>query len=71
MNYEKEVAEFVDYVLEFYNDQDGIYPIASKEAIVQAIDQYLKAKPIEDIYFDSLDRESVRMILEPNYTIFL
>lgn len=69
MNYEKEIAEFVDYVLEFYNEQDGIYPIASHNAIISAIDQYLKSKPIEDIYFDSLDRESVRMILEPNYSI--
>jgi hypothetical protein len=71
MSYGQKIAEFTDYVLVFYHEQYGIYPIASKQAIVQAIDQYLESKPLKDIHFDSLDRESVRMILQPDYVIFL
>lgn len=70
MNYANEIQKFYKYVSDFYNNVDGIYPIATKERIVEAVNQYLESKPLSQIYFDSFDRESVRMILEPDYTIF-
>lgn len=70
MNYANEIQKFYKYVSDFYNNVDGIYPIATKERIVEAVNQYLESKPLSEIYFDSFDRESVRMILEPDYTIF-
>lgn len=70
MNYVNEIQKFYKYVSDFYNDVDGIYPIATKERILEAVNQYLESKPLSEIYFDSFDRESVRMIIEPDYTIF-
>lgn len=70
MNYANEIQKFYKYVSDFYNNVDGIYPIATKERILEAVNQYLESKPLSEIYFDSFDRESVRMILEPDYTIF-
>ena len=64
-----EINEFQNYVMEFYNNVDGIYPIATKERIIEAVNQYLKSKPLGEIHFDSFDRESVRMIIEPGYSI--
>lgn len=70
MNYANEIQKFYKYVSDFYNNVDGIYPIATKERILEAVNQYLESKPLSQIYFDSFDRESVRMIIEPDYTIF-
>lgn len=70
MNYANEIQKFYKYVYDFYNNVDGIYPIATKERILEAVNQYLESKPLSQIYFDSFDRESVRMIIEPNYTMF-
>ena len=69
-NYPRLIKEFYDYVLSFYNNIDGVYKIATPERIVEAINEYLESKPLSEIYFDSFDRESVRMIIEPDYSMF-
>lgn len=68
-NYSREIKEFYEYVNSFYNMTDGIYPIATTERIIEACNQYLESKLLSQIEFDSFDRESVRTILEPDYTI--
>jgi len=68
-NYGKEIQEFYNYVLGFYNNINGVYPIATSERIVEAVNEYLESKPLGEIYFDSFDRESVRQIIEPEYQI--
>ena len=59
------LQSFQSYVLSFYNDVDGIYPIANKETILKAIDTYMASKPLHEIEYDSIDRENVRSIIEP------
>ena len=69
---------FMDYVCEFYNPTDGIYPIKgfTMKEIFNAIKEYARriqiAKSNNNMYFnvtyswgdgDSLDRENVRDIL--------
>jgi hypothetical protein len=71
MNYANEIQKFYKYVSDFYNNEDGIYPIATPQRIVEAVNEYLESKPLSQIYFDSLDRESVRKIIEPSYSIFI
>jgi hypothetical protein len=66
-NYAKRIEEFIFYVNSFYNEKDGIYPIATKERIAEAVNIYLESKPLGQIYFDSFDRESVRQIIQPEY----
>lgn len=69
-NFLTELTHFIEYCNEFYNIQDGVYPIADSIQIKRAIGEYL----IEwyhqwdkiDIQFDSVDRELVRAILERN-----
>lgn len=61
-----EILHFVEYCNEFYNENDGLYPIASKEEIREAVTQYVMSTE-EELYFDSFDRERVRMILQPEY----
>ena len=70
-NYSIEIQQFYNYLFEFYHIEDGIYPIASTQRIVEAANEYLESKPLSQIYFDSLDRESVRKIIEPSYSIFI
>lgn len=70
-NYPELIEEFISYVDSFYNDQYGCIPIATKERIVEAVNIYLESNPLSEICFDSLDRESVRMILEPSYSMWL
>ena len=65
-----EVLEFVNYCNEFYNESDGIYPIATKEEITDAVVEYLFQLQSE-CQFDSIDREGVRGILQPHYSYFL
>ena len=69
-NYVKEIKEFQIYVLEFYNDKNGIYPIANSIEIQNAVMKYMESKPLTEIEFDSLDRENVRAILQPTYKMF-
>ena len=68
-NYPVLIKEFYDYVVSFYNNIDGVYKIATRERIIEAVNQYLESKPLGEIYFDSFDREQVRMIIEPDYSI--
>ena len=68
-NYSEEIQNFYNYCYEFYNNKTGVYPIATPERIAEAVNQYLESKPLGEIYFDSFDRESVRMIIEPTYSI--
>jgi hypothetical protein len=70
-NYSIEIQKFYNYLFDFYHIEDGIYPIASTQRIVEAANEYLESKPLSQIYFDSLDRESVRKIIEPSYSIFI
>tara|TARA_R110000803_G_scaffold205941_1_gene272903 strand:+ start:176 stop:397 length:222 start_codon:yes stop_codon:yes gene_type:complete len=69
----KIVNEFVKYVTEFYNDKDGIYPIATKSEIKSACYKFIDKRMAlqKPLYFDSLDREEVRCILEPSHSIFI
>lgn len=71
MGYPELIADFCKYCNEFYNDEIGIYPIATEKRIVEAVNQYLESKPLSQIYFDSFDRECVRKIIQPDYEIFL
>ena len=70
-NYSIEIQKFYNYLFDFYHIEDGIYPIATTQRIVEAANEYLESKPLSQIYFDSLDRESVRKIIEPSYSIFI
>jgi hypothetical protein len=62
--YAIKINEFQEYVLEFYNNVDGIYPIATKEFIILHINFYLESLPLSQICFDSLDRERIRLQME-------
>ena len=66
----KDLEEFNQYCNDFYNQYYGLYPIASSEQIEAAIGEYLTEPHPFDIQFDSIDRENVRMILEPSYSPF-
>lgn len=65
----KDIQNFIQYCDEFYNIETGIYPVATKEDIKKAIAQYMSKTNGKDIHFDSLDRERVREILQPSYSI--
>lgn len=70
----RDIQEFYEYVLSFYSNHEGNdspYPIATPERINQAVTEYLKSKPLSEVYFDSFDRENVRKIIEPEYSIFI
>lgn len=68
-NYPKLISEFYALCIGFYSFENGIYKIATKEAIIEAVEKYIESKPLAEIYFDSFDREEVRVILEPDYQI--
>lgn len=70
-NYPVLIREFHKYCQIFYNDKNGLYPIATKKYITQCVNQYLESKPLSQIYFDSFDREEVRTIIQPSYKMFL
>ena len=73
----RELSDFIDYVLSFYGENDPVYPMKSivgdlpldKSAILDATYEYLStiSKRKSDTYTwgggDSLDRERVRDIL--------
>ena len=65
-----EVLEFISYCNNFYNEQDGIYPIASREEIMDAVVEYLYQLESE-CQFDSIDREGVRGVIQPEYDFYL
>jgi len=69
MNLINDISEFTAYCNDFYNDKNGIYPIASTEKITEAIAQYITQPRQIPLEFDSIDRELVRKILQPNYIL--
>ena len=69
MNLVDEIVEFQEYCMAFYNNETGVYPIATNDEIVRAVDQYLRSTPLSEVEFDSLDRERVREIIQPSYSI--
>ena len=54
---------FENYCNKFYNIKSGIYPLATKQEIKNAIQLYFLTNDFTNIEFDSLDREKVRLIL--------
>ena len=62
-NYSQEIQNFYDYVCEFYNHKTGVYPIATEKTIYKYVNQYLESKPLNEIYFDTIDREHVRLLI--------
>jgi hypothetical protein len=64
MKYLDSLQFFYEYCSAFYNNEDGVYPLASVKEIGDAIDEYLSDKKLGDIAFDSHDRWYVREILE-------
>jgi len=70
IDYGKQIKEFYNDVWKFYNKDSGLYPIATNERIWEACNQYLESKPLGEIHFDSFDREEVRMIIQPEYSMF-
>jgi len=71
-----EKERFTDYVKDFYsNERDSVYSIASDVEIEEAIEEYfIRLEDGESIEWgggDSFDRETVRTILDENYSIFL
>jgi len=65
------IQRFYSYCNEFYNDRFGIYPIATEIEIIRAVDKYIYSHNLRDIEFDSIDRERVRKILQPNHDFFI
>jgi len=57
------LEEFKTYCYEFYNNETGIYPIATKEEIDNAIFKYITRERSIELQFDSIDREGVRSFL--------
>lgn len=66
--------EFIQYVCKFYCNekfylngqwQFGIEPIASMNDICYAVMIFIQNTPIDEIAFDSIDRERIRKIIEP------
>jgi hypothetical protein len=66
-NFLNELNLFIEYCNDFYNIKSGMYPIAKRSEIINAIGEYLTEPHPFEIQFDSIDREKVREILEPNY----
>jgi hypothetical protein len=62
-NYATEIEKFYHYVHAFYNDKDGVYPIATTKCIRHNVNLYLESKPLGVIHFDSFDREQVRELI--------
>jgi len=57
------IIEFKNYCYQFYNINNGIYPISTNIEIDNAIMKYFFISNYKDIEFDSIDRENVRIIL--------
>lgn len=67
-----EILEFTEYCCSFYDKEDptAVYPIATRQEIEEAIYKLLTNdhQTIKcEIDFDSLDREKVRKIIQPEY----
>lgn len=61
----KEINEFTKYCVDFYNNETGIYKIATKKEIEIAVDSYLHKRwaqgKFHKVLFDSIDRERIRI----------
>jgi hypothetical protein len=69
-NFLAELQLFIEYCNDFYNIKSGMYPVAKRSEIINAIGVYLTQPREFEVQFDSIDRENVRMILEPSYSPF-
>lgn len=58
-----DIISFKNYCYQFYNINNGIYPISTNQEIDNAIMKYFFISNYKDIDFDSIDRENVRIIL--------
>jgi hypothetical protein len=67
-NFLTDLNLFIEYCNDFYNVKTGVYPIAKRKDIINAIGEYLTQSHEFEIQFDSIDREKVREILEPSYS---
>jgi hypothetical protein len=67
-NFLTDLNLFIEYCNDFYNIKSGMYPIAKRSEIINAIGEYLTQPHEFEIQFDSIDREKVREILQPGYT---
>lgn len=67
----REITNFIDYCNDFYSLETGIYPIATKKDIETACIKYILQAKNNNLEFDSLDREKVRTILQPDYSLTL
>ena len=65
----EDLGQFIAYCNDFYNLDTGIYPLATYEQISDAVIQYIKSDRPHVCDFDSLDRELVRKILQPEYSL--
>ena len=69
----KIIEDFIEYVTEFYNNENGIYPITDKETIKRCCHAFIenRLEAQKPLYFDSFDREEVRCLIQPSHQIFL
>jgi len=58
-----EIKYFENYCNEFYNINYGLYKIATKKEIKNAIKIFFLLNDFKNIEFHSVDREKVRQIL--------
>ena len=64
MNLIAEIKNFYEYCYNFYNNKNGVYPIATKKEIIEAVNTYItQANKPWNLEFDSMDREQVRVII--------
>jgi hypothetical protein len=68
-NFLTELNHFISYCNDFYNIETGVYPIATLIEIERAVGEYLTEPHTLDVQFDSIDREDVRCIIQPEYSI--
>lgn len=59
----KEIKTFTKYCNDFYNEEFGVYKIATSTEIDWAIRKFLKQPKVVPVEFDSHDREQVREII--------
>ena len=63
-------SDFVDYVMSFYNDKDGVYPIKGlhRKSVVLAIIRYLSEWKTDCPFLqDSEDRIAISQILHKHF----
>ncbi len=60
----EKLKAFTEYCNEFYNKENGLYPIGTREEIEKAIFKYVTEPRTISLDFDSIDREQVRRIIE-------